>query len=62
MDNFKWTAIPTAALGLIFLFFGIIWQGAVQVTVAVALLAISASIWRTTTGAWPLVVADTRES
>lgn len=54
MEHFKWGAIPTAALGLIFLFFGIIWQGAVQLAVAVALTAIAASIWRTTTGTWPL--------
>jgi hypothetical protein len=36
------------------LFFGLIWQGAVQFGVAVALLAIAATIWRTTSGAWPL--------
>jgi hypothetical protein len=55
MEHLKWAAIPTAALGLVFLFFGMIWQGAVQLAVAVALLAMAAAIWRTTTGMWPLV-------
>lgn len=54
MHHLKWIAVPVAALALVFLFFGMIWQGAVQLTVAIALLAIAASIWRTTTGTWPL--------
>lgn len=54
MHHLKWTAIPLTALGLVFLFFGMIWQGAVQLAVAIALLAIAASIWRSTTGTWPL--------
>lgn len=58
MHLLKWTAVPITALGLVFFFFGIVWQGAVQVTVAVALLAIAASIWRTTTGTWPLTQAE----
>lgn len=59
MQHLKWVAIPTAAIGLIFLFFGMIWQGAVQLTVAIALLAIAAAIWRTTTGTWPLAATST---
>lgn len=54
MGHIKWTAVPIAALGLVFLFFGIIWQGAVQLAVAAALLALAAATWRTTTGTWPL--------
>ena len=54
MEHLKWAAVPTVALGLVFLFFGIIWQGAVQLAVSIALLAIAATIWRTTTGTWPL--------
>lgn len=54
MKHVKWIAIPIAALGLIFLFFGLIWQGAVQAGVAVALLALAATIWRTTSVTWPL--------
>jgi hypothetical protein len=54
MHNLKWIAIPVAVLGLMFLFFGLIWTGAVQLAVAVALLAIAATIWRTTSGTWPL--------
>ena len=54
MDYIKWTAVPVAGLGLIFLFFGLIWQGAVQLAVAVALLGLAAGIWRITAGAWPL--------
>ena len=60
MHNLKWIAVPVAALGLVFLFFGMIWQGAVQLSVAVAMLAIAASIWRTTTGTWPLTQAEPR--
>jgi hypothetical protein len=55
MHNLKWIAIPVAVLGLMFLFFGVLWQGAVQFGVAVGLLAIGATIWRTTSGAWPFI-------
>jgi hypothetical protein len=58
MEQFKWIALPVTALGLVFLFFGMIWQGAVQLAVAVALLAGAASIWRTTTGTWPLTQTE----
>ena len=54
MRHLRWISVPLVALGLIFLFFGLIWQGAVQLAVAVALLAMAASIWRTATGVWPL--------
>ena len=58
MHHFKWTAVPVTGLGLVFLFFGMIWQGAVQLAVAIALLAIAAVIWRTTTGTWPLTQTE----
>ena len=54
MQHMKWIAVPLAALGLVFLFFGLIWQGVVQLGVAAALLAVAAGIWRTSTGDWPL--------
>lgn len=54
MHHIKWAALPITALGLVFLFFGLIWTGVVQLTVAAALLVLAAAIWRTTTGAWPL--------
>ena len=54
MQHLKWLALPIALIGLVFLFFGLIWQGAVQLGVAAALLAAAAAIWRTTTGTWPL--------
>ncbi len=60
MPHLKWIAVPVAALGLVFLFFGMIWQGAVQLTVAIALFAIAASIWRPTTGTWPLTPTEPR--
>jgi hypothetical protein len=60
MHHLKWTAIPVAAFALVFLFFGMIWQGAVQLAVAAALLTVAAGIWRTTTGTWPLVEANQR--
>ena len=50
MRHLRWIAVPLAVLGLTFLFFGLIWQGAVQIGVAVALLALAAAIWRTNTG------------
>ena len=54
MQQLKWLAVPLTLLGLVFLFFGLIWQGAVQLGVAVALLALAAAAWRTSTGTWPL--------
>jgi hypothetical protein len=60
MQQLKWVAVPVTAVGLVFLFFGMIWQGAVQLAVAAALLAIAASIWRTTTGTWPLTQTEPR--
>lgn len=58
MRNIKWIAVPIAALGLIFLFFGLLWAGAVQLAVAAALLAVAAAIWRRMTGSWPSATAD----
>lgn len=54
MRHLKLTAIPLAIVGVVFLFFGLIWQGAVQLGVALALLALAAAVWRTTSGAAPL--------
>jgi len=60
MHYLKWAAVPVTALALVFLFFGMIWQGAVQLAVAVALMAIAATIWRTTSGTWPLTQTESR--
>jgi hypothetical protein len=54
MHHLKWAAVPVTAFALVFLFFGMVWRGSVQLAVAVALLTIAAAIWRTTTGTWPL--------
>jgi hypothetical protein len=54
MQHVKWLAFPLALLGLVFLFFGLIWTGAVQFGVAVALLSLAAVAWRASTDAWPL--------
>ena len=54
MHHLRWLAVPLALLGLVFLFFGLIWQAAVQLGVAIALLALASAAWRTTTGTWPL--------
>jgi hypothetical protein len=56
MQHLKWIAVPPALFGLVFLFFGLIWQGAVQLGVALALLTLAAGAWRTSTGTWPLTV------
>ena len=45
MQHLKWIALPVAALALIFLFFGLIWRGAVQLAVGGALLSLAAGIW-----------------
>jgi hypothetical protein len=45
MQHVKWLAFPLALLGLVFLFFGLIWTGAVQFGVAVALLSLAAVAW-----------------
>ena len=58
MDNLKWIAVPIAIVGLVFVFFGVIWAGVIQLAVAVALLAIAAAIWRTATGSWPHATTD----
>lgn len=58
MHHIKWLAVPVSALGLVFLFFGIIWAGAVQLAVAAALLGLAATLWRTATGTWPLATGD----
>jgi hypothetical protein len=54
MHNLRCIAIPVAVLGLRFLFFCLIWTGAVQLAVAVPFLAIAATIWRTSSDTWPL--------
>ena len=54
MRHLRPISVPVATLGLIFLFFGLIWQGAAQLGVAIALLAMAAGAWRATTGGWPL--------
>ena len=54
MRHLKWTATPVLALGLVFLFFGLIWTAAVQLAVGVALVGLAAAIWRATSGTWPL--------
>lgn len=53
MQHLKWLAVPLAALGLVFLFFGLIWQGGIQLAVAIALLVLAAASWRGMAGAWP---------
>lgn len=54
MHNLRWLAVPVTALGMVFLFFGVIWAGTVQLLAATALIALAAAIWRTSTGSWPL--------
>ena len=55
MHHLKWIALAPAAVGIIFLFFGIIWTGAVQLGAAAGLLALAACIWRVFAGQWQLV-------
>ena len=53
MHQLKWAAVPLTAVAIVLLFFGMIWQSAVQGAVAIALLAIAAGTWRAATGKWP---------
>lgn len=55
MQNLKWIALVPAALGISFLFFGVIWVGAVQLAVAAGLLVLAACTWRVFSGEWQLV-------
>ena len=55
MPHLKWIALAPAALGIIFLFFGILWTGAVQLLAAAGLLVLAACIWRVFAGEWSLV-------
>ena len=55
MRYLKWIAVPPALLGLVFLFFGLIWTGVVQLFAAAGLFVLAGLIWRATTGEWPLL-------
>ena len=57
MQHLKWIAVPVFALSLIFLFFGLIWQGVVQLAVGLVLAGLAAVVWRTSSGTWPLAQA-----
>lgn len=54
MQHLRWIAVPLFAVGLVFLFFGLVWTAGVQLTAAAALIAVAASVWRITSGGWPL--------
>jgi Na+/phosphate symporter len=60
VHHLKWIALPVAAVGLILLFFGLIWIGVVQLVSGAALVVLAAGIWRITTGTWPLTQPDTQ--
>ncbi len=55
MQNLKWIAAVRAVVGLLFLFFGLIRQGVVQLVVAVAFLAIAVGVCKPTSSSWQLV-------
>lgn len=55
MQKLKWIALVPAGLGLIFLFFGLIWSGAVQLGAAAGLLVLAACTWRAFSGQWQFV-------
>ena len=42
----RWLAVPVATLGLILAFFGLTWRSAVEAGAGIAVLTVSALIWR----------------
>jgi hypothetical protein len=53
MRILRWLAVIPAALGLVFLFFALVWTEWPQLLVGVALLALAALVWRVFAGYWP---------
>jgi hypothetical protein len=53
VKHLRWLAIAPLALGIAFLFVGILWWEEVQLAVAVALFAVAAVVWRAFAGTWP---------
>lgn len=52
MRNLRWLAVGPAALGLVFLFFGLAWTEWPQVFVGVGLLVLASVVWRGFAGEW----------
>ena len=53
MRILRWLAVFPAALGVVFLFFALIWTEWPQFFVGVGLLALAAVVWRVFAGYWP---------
>jgi hypothetical protein len=53
MRILKWVAVIPAALGVVFLFFAVVWTVWPQFLVGVGLLALAAVVWRVFAGYWP---------
>ncbi len=58
MRYLRWLAVVPGVLGLVFLFFGLLWIGVVQLFVGVGLLALASVLWRMFGGEWPLATRD----
>ena len=52
MRNLRWLAVGPAALGLVFLFVGLLWTEWPQFFVAVGLLVFASGVWRVFAGEW----------
>jgi hypothetical protein len=55
--HLRWLAFIPLVPAALFLFFGIMWTAAVQLSVGIALVMCAAAIWRVFSGEWPLASA-----
>jgi hypothetical protein len=51
--HLRWLAVIPLVPAVPFLFFGIMWTAAVQLSVGLALVFIAVAIWRAFSGEWP---------
>ena len=58
MQNLKWLGALSAAIGIFFWFWALLWTEWVLFFVGAGLLAVGAALWRAFDGRWPLVSAD----
>ena len=53
MSNLKWVGAAAAVLGVVFLFFALLWTEWPQLLAGVGLLLLGAVLWRAFAGDWP---------
>ncbi len=53
MERLKWLGVPCALLGIVFLFFALLWTEWPQFLVGLGLVMLGALVWRLFSGSWP---------